>query len=275
MRHTAPSTPLEGVSRLVEAGGLRLHFLEYGSAGAPPLLILPGITSPAATWEFVALELAHERHVITMDLRGRGLSDTGPVYHLEALAGDVAVALPALGIERCAILGHSAGARVAVAVGVLHPGIRGPVIAADPPVSGPGRAAYPTPAGAFVESIRLAQAGATADDMRPFFPTWTEEQLALRAAWLPTCDDAAVAEVHRLFHEEDFFDWWPRLEPPALFLWGGESPAVDASSAAEAAEANPAAEVVELPNAGHMLPWDDLDGFLAAVRAFLDRAEAP
>lgn len=63
--------------------------------------------------------------------------------------------------------------------------------------------------------------------------------------------------------------------PPALFLWGGESPAVDASAAAEAAEANPAAEVVELPNAGHMLPWDDLDGFLAAVRAFLDRAEAP
>jgi N-formylmaleamate deformylase len=270
VRHAAPSTPLEGVSRLVEAGGLRRHFLEYGSATSPPLLILPGITSPAATWEFVALELARDLHVFTMDLRGRGLSDTGHAYDLETLAGDVAAAVPALGIERCAILGHSAGARVAVAVGVLHPGLRGPVIAADPPVSGPGRSEYPTPAAAFVESIRIAQAGATADDMRPFFPTWTEEQLTLRAAWLPTCDEVAVAEVHRLFHEEDFFEWWPRLEPPALFLWGGESPAVDANAAAEAAEANPAAEAVELPAAGHMLPWDDLEGFLGAVRTFLE-----
>ena len=31
------------------------------------------------------------------------------------------------------------------------------------------------------------------------------------------------------------------------------------------------AEIVELREAGHMLPWDDLDGFVAAVREFAVR----
>ena len=46
--------------RWVDANGHRLHFLEHGEAGAPPLVILPGITSPAITWDFVARELESE-----------------------------------------------------------------------------------------------------------------------------------------------------------------------------------------------------------------------
>lgn len=253
----------------VEAGGNRLHFLEHGESGAPPLVILPGITSPAITWDFVARELAPELHVLTMDLRGRGLSSVGTGFGTEALARDVAASLPALGLDRPAILGHSAGARVAVTFAALHPELRGPLIVAEPPLSGPGRDPYPTPLEPFVESIRLARAGATADDMRPYFPTWTDEQLALRAEWLGTCDEAAVSEVHRSFHEEDFFEHWPQVAPPVLFIWGGAAPVVGKAGAAEVAAANPSAEVVELPGAGHMLPWDDLEGFLALVRGFL------
>jgi N-formylmaleamate deformylase len=100
------------------------------------------------------------------------------------------------------------------------------------------------------------------------FPTVGDDELAVRAAWLPTCDETAVAQTYRSFHEEDFFAWWPELAPPVLFLWGGRSPAVSAQDAAEVARANPAAEVVCLPDAGHMLPSDDLAGFVAAIRRF-------
>lgn len=269
---TAP-TPLAGTSRFVEADGQRLHFLEHGDTGAPPLVIVPGITSPAATWEFVAEELAHDFRVLTLDVRGRGLSDAGGEHTLPAYAKDLALALPELGLDRPALLGHSAGARIVVVFAALHPELAGPVVVCDPPLSGPGRTPYPTPVEAFLESIRLANDGATADDMRPYFPTWTDEQLALRAAWLPTCNPAAIAETHRGFQEEDFFVYWQELSPPLLFLWGGQSPAVNADSAAEVAAANPAARIVELARAGHMLPWDDLDGFLAAVRRFLTEEE--
>jgi N-formylmaleamate deformylase len=255
--------------RWVDANGYRLHFLEHGEEGAPPLVVLPGITSPAATWEFVAHELATEFHVLTMDLRGRGLSDVGDDFSSQALATDVVTALPELGLDRPAILGHSAGGRVAVTLAALHPEARGPLVVADPPLSGPGRDPYPTPLEPFVESIALARAGATADDMRPFFPTWTDEQLALRAEWLATCDPDAVAAVHRSFQEEDFFERWREVAPPVLFVWAGAAPVVGAAGAAEVARANPSAEVVELSGSGHMLPWDDLEGFLALVRGFL------
>lgn len=266
-------TPLTGTSRFVEADGHRLHFLHHGEASSPTLVIVPGITSPAATWEFVAEELARDFSVLTLDVRGRGLSDSGMDHTLLAYARDLALAFPMLELERPALLGHSAGARIVAAFAAQHPELAGPVVVCDPPLSGPDRPPYPTPLETFLESIRLARAGATAEDMRPFFPTWTDEQLALRAAWLPTCDPEVIAEVHRGFHEEDFFVYWRKLGPPLLFLWGGRSPVVSAEAAAEVAAANPPAQVVELPNAGHMLPWDDLDGFLAVVRRFLTEEE--
>jgi N-formylmaleamate deformylase len=267
-----PPTQAIGASRFVQADGLRLHFLEYGDEDATPLVILPGITSPAITWEFVAVELARDYRVLTMDVRGRGLSDRGETYELPVLARDVLESLAALDIERPAVLGHSAGGRMAAAFGALYPDRRGPLVIADPPLSGPGRSPYPTSCESFLESLRIAASGATADDMRPFFPTWTDEQLALRAAWLATCDERAVSETHRLFDEvEDFFDYWPALEPPTLLVWAGAASVVGPDGAAELAAANPRAQVVELPGAGHMLPWDDLDGFVEIVRGFLRR----
>ena len=267
-----PPTQPEGHSRFVDVDGVRLHFLVYGNDTKPPLMILPGITSPAVTWEFVVRKLPGF-HVFTMDVRGRGLSQTGESYETETLARDVAESIEALGLDRPAVLGHSAGARTAVTFGVLYPELRGQIVVVDPPISGPGRAPYPTPIDAFVESIQLAREGATAADMRPFFPTWTDEQLALRAAWLATCDEHAVTETYRLFHEEDFFEYWPRLGPPTLFVWAGAAPVVGEAGAAEVAAANPQATVVELPGSGHMLPWDDLDGFVRIVRPFLETGE--
>ena len=53
------STPPLGTrarSVQVTANGIRQHYLDYGGDG-PPLLIVPGITMPAACVEFLALPL--------------------------------------------------------------------------------------------------------------------------------------------------------------------------------------------------------------------------
>jgi N-formylmaleamate deformylase len=259
----------------VTSGDIGLHYLEYGRAGVS-LVVVPGITSPAVTWEFAAEELARDFRVVVMDTRGRGLSDAGPAgsYTIPAYAADTAAVIEALDLERPLVLGHSMGARAAAGLAVLHPGMARAVVVADPALTGPGREPYATPLEAFVSSLHVAQAGGTADDMRPHFPTWTEEQLALRADWLATCDEQAIAESYANLHEEDFFFYWRRVPPPVLFLYGARSPAVPAGSMAEVCAANPAAEVVELPAAGHMLPWDDLEGFVGAVREFAARVRA-
>ena len=269
--HRTPPTAMAGRSLWVDAPqNSRLHLLEYGDHAAPPLLIVPGITSPAITWEFVAERLADDYRVLSLDIRGRGLSDTGSRFSWSDYAADLKSVIEGLGLERPVLLGHSAGALMVVTFDALYPGLAGPIVVADPPLSGPGRPPYATPLEAFVSSLRQAKAGATAEDMRPFFPTWSESALELRAAWLGTCDETAIVATYNGFHEEDLFDYWPAVTAPALFVWGGASPVVGAEGAKEVAEANPAANVIELPGSGHMLPWDQLEGFLTLVRGFLD-----
>ena len=166
-----------GRSGYVKNGEVSLHYLEYGSSGVP-MVVVPGITSPAITWEFAAEELARERRVLVMDVRGRGLSDKpASGFELPDYAGDVAAMVAELSLERPIVLGHSMGARIVAAYGVLHADQGGPLILVDPPLTGPGRPEYPTPLEAFLEQLEKARAGASAEDMRPYFPTWDDEQL--------------------------------------------------------------------------------------------------
>ena len=74
----------------VRANGIRQHLVRWvGPEGAPQLLLIPGITSPAVTWAFVAERLAERFEVHVLDVRGRGLSEAGDLdYSLDAMAAD-------------------------------------------------------------------------------------------------------------------------------------------------------------------------------------------
>jgi N-formylmaleamate deformylase len=263
-----PAAP-QGRDGVVRANSVRLHYLAYGN-GDRDLLIIPGITSPAITWEFVAQPLAADRRVVAYDIRGRGLSEAPPSgYTLSDYAADAAGLIQAVGLRRPAVLGHSMGGRIAAALADTYPHLVGPMIIVDPPLTGPGRPPYPTSRESFRQQLHEAYAGTTAEEVRRFYPRWSERALELRAAWLPTCDEHAVLESHRLFDVEDFFAHWARLVAPVLFLYGGESPVIGAEGLAEVHATNPGAEIIEVTGAGHMIPWENLDDFLAAVERFL------
>ena len=96
-----------GRSGRVEVDGVGLHYLEYGD-GDPVVVVLPGITSPAITWEFVAERLAADGgRVVVPDIRGRGLSDAPETgYALTDYVADAVGLIRALGLERPVVLGH-------------------------------------------------------------------------------------------------------------------------------------------------------------------------
>jgi len=101
---------------------------------------VPGITSPAETWDFVGERLGGKNDVYIMDVRGRGLSEAGPElrHGVDVYASDVDGLVSELGLKQYTLLGHSMGARVGARVASRgHSGLRA-VILADPPVSGPG-----------------------------------------------------------------------------------------------------------------------------------------
>ncbi|MEC3982807.1 alpha/beta fold hydrolase [Amycolatopsis sp. H20-H5] len=95
-----------------------------------------------------------------------------------------------------------------------------------------------------------------------------------RARWLGSCDEDAVAATHEGFEAEDFFDAWPDVPAPTVLVHGADSPVVTASGVVEAAAANPSARPVEIPDAGHMVFWDNpaiaLDLVRTALRSPVD-----
>lgn len=262
-----------GESVRVQANGLRHHVLRYGNPGDRDLVILPGITSPAITADFLAVAFAEiGYHVTVPDIRGRGETDVVPSggYRLQDYADDVAGLVDALGLKRPVILGHSMGARIAAAYVVLHAADdHGLLVLVDPPTCGPGRGPYPTSREAFLEQLHEAQRGTTAEEVRRFYPKWPERELQIRADVLASCDKTAVLETHEGFESEDFFGYWRRLTQPVLLVVGAESPVVPAEAIADLRRDQRDIEVITVPEAGHMVPWDNLPAFLSAVQPAL------
>jgi len=59
-------------SRIFFSQRLRLHYVDWGNEGAPPLLLVHGGQDHCRNWDWVAEDLRHDWHVICPDLRGHG-----------------------------------------------------------------------------------------------------------------------------------------------------------------------------------------------------------
>jgi len=260
----------------VNANGIRQHYLRYGGndgerASRDAVIIVPGITSPAITWGFVGEQFGQRFDTYVLDVRGRGLSEASDTldYSLDAQAADVIAFAQALGLQRYAIVGHSMGGRIGVRAARQHPAGLTRLVMVDPPVSGPGRRAYPAQLPWYIDSIRLARAGIDAEGMRRFCPTWTEDQLRLRAEWLHTCDERAILASFNGFHEDDIPADLPHVTVPTLLMTAGRGDVIRAEDVEEIRKLVPGVLVSHVADAGHMIPWDDEAGFYRAFGDFL------
>ena len=260
----------------VNANGIRQHYLRYGGtegvrAGRPAVIVIPGITSPAVTWGFVGETLGRQFDTYVLDVRGRGLSEASSTldYSLDAQAADVIALADALGLEHYALVGHSMGARIAIRAARSAPKGLTRTVLIDPPVSGPGRRAYPAKLPWYVDSIRLALKGIDADGMRAFCPTWTDEQLRLRAQWLHTCDERGMLTSFEGFHTDDIHADLPLLRVPSLLITAARGDVVLDEDVQEMRTLAPGLLHTRVPNAGHMIPWDNEAGFYEAFGDFL------
>ncbi|MGF6873050.1 alpha/beta fold hydrolase [Paraburkholderia sp. MM5477-R1] len=254
----------------VHANGIRQHYLRYGGRG-PAMILIPGITSPAVTWGFVTERLATRFDVYVLDVRGRGLSETGDAldYGIDTCVADIAGLAAALKLERYVLAGHSMGARFAIRLAARDSRHIEKLVLIDPPVSGPGRRAYPSNLAWYVESMRECREGADVETMRKYCPTWTDEQLRLRAEWLHTCNEKAVIDTFNGFHEDDIHTDLPKLDVPTLLIAAGKGDVILPEDEAEIRHLNPSIDIARVNGAGHMIPWDDYEGFFAAFGTFL------
>lgn len=102
---------------VVSDTGDRIHFLDWGGAGTPGVVLVHGLSSTAWSWAPIGRRLAAVRRTVAMDLRGHGLSDapTGR-YDPDTLAADViavAEGSGALDADGVVLAGHGFGGIVA------------------------------------------------------------------------------------------------------------------------------------------------------------------
>jgi N-formylmaleamate deformylase len=219
--------------------------------------------------DFVARRLTDLVRPIVVDIRGRGLSDDGDSYALDAYAEDTEAVIRGLGLDRPVLLGHSMGARIAaVTAARAEVPLRGTVVI-DPPTSGPGRDPYPTTLKMFLAQLTQARNGTTADEVAQSWPRWPRRELELRARWLSSCAEDAIVASHQGFECEDFFATWVSVPAPTVFVYGAQSPVVPAAVIREVELTNPGANLIEVPSAGHMVFWDNPDVALTVARGAL------
>jgi pimeloyl-ACP methyl ester carboxylesterase len=262
------------------ANGLRFHFLDWGTAGCPPLLLLHGGGQTAHSWDEVAPDLARDHHVLALDQRGHGDTDWAPAgsYAREDFVADVRAFLDDRGWPGATLVALSLGGLNAIAFAATHPERTRGLVVVDvaPTVERSGTDAIRTQLAvfdfaSFEEAVERAHA---------FNPRRSLENLrdrlrhALRqrpdGRWTYKFDPGmAAAGVDRDF--ERLWDAVRRIRCPTLLVRGAESHVLARETAARFTRELPGSGVAEVPGAGHSVMGDNPAGFLAAVRPFLAR----
>jgi pimeloyl-ACP methyl ester carboxylesterase len=109
-------------SRHLLLGRMRFHYLDWGTAGRPPVVFLHGGGLNAHTWDVVCAALRREQHCVAFDQRGHGESEWSPEmdYRIESHVADLDAFFDALAIERCVLVGMSLGGANALAWAGRH-----------------------------------------------------------------------------------------------------------------------------------------------------------
>jgi pimeloyl-ACP methyl ester carboxylesterase len=228
----------------VEVGGRVIHYVERGEPDAPPVLLLHGGGSSAATWErFSGALVAAGRRTIAPDLRGHGGSGRSAEYPLAGYRDDVAGLLDRLGIDRVSIVGHSLGAHTASLIAQEQPGRVTRLVLEEPPA--PPRA----------------------DGARPGM---SMARFTVPALLLLTVrrghDPRAVGSAVRQLRAPDP-QWWERLKSitaPTLVISGGPSSHLSPDRLAEVAQTIPDARLATIP-VGHRVHSRSPERFEALV----------
>jgi pimeloyl-ACP methyl ester carboxylesterase len=117
----------------LERDGVKLYYEESG-AGEPAMLLVHGWTCNHTHWAAQVEHFSKTHRVVTVDLRGHGLSDAPQQdYSMEGYADDLAWLCGQLGIEKPVVCGHSMGGIVTLVMTAGYPDIVRAAVLVDSP----------------------------------------------------------------------------------------------------------------------------------------------
>lgn len=272
--------------------GLQLHYRDHdGPSDRPPIVCLPGLTRNARDFEPVADRYAGTWRVLSLDFRGRGLSDYDPRpenYVPATYAADALILLDAIGIERAVLFGTSLGGLVTMLLAAkAHDRIAGAMLNdIGPEIDARGIErirGYVGRPSEFASWEEFAHALAARNaDVYPGYDTQQWQAFARRicterSGRIVFDYDMAISNAFNQAPNGPAASAWPLYQAmagfPLLILRGELSDLLDAEVARSMAEALPEAELVVVPGVGHAPALDEpeavagIDRLLARVMA--------
>lgn len=280
---------LEGWSKEVflPSAGVRLHLLDTGDEGTPPVLLLHGLGDEADTWRSVLPLISATHRAIAPDLPGFGRSEKPNRKYTPAFFTAVVLELlEVLSLPRVTLVGHSNGAVIAQAFALEHPQrvehlvlVGGAMLSKETPlnlglllflVPGVGewmytrlrkdpRAAYETLRPYYHDLDSLSQSERDFLYQRVNERVWSDGQrlgflstLRSLAAWLPA-------------QQKDLPDRLKGWQVPTTLIWGEDDRVNPPVNARALLDILPSARLVIVPRAGHNLQQEQPGTVAAAI----------
>lgn len=274
-----PEIEVRGVSPL----GPICYFDAGRASGLPPVVLIHALGTNLTHWEYIAPVLAQHTRVIGLDLPGCGHSAKPRYpYGLQEMTGAVQGLLAHLGIGSAVLFGHSFGGRVATELVLQRPELGAGLVLMNSsgftrfslPVRALGRLFFRPPLVAPLIQVGvdriLERIFARPSERTRRFIRQVVERRDPRYAWefahyaCPLIDDLTSNVLHRL----------PGLSAPTLVIWGEKDALLSYRDVPGWVARLRSAELLSLPECGHMPNLEQPEEVSAAVLGFLQRLAA-
>ena len=269
--------------RFVEAGGLKLHYQDFGkgheTGGRPVMLCLHGGAANGHWFDFVAAGFTPDFHVLALDQRGHGDSvwANPPAYSYYDYASDLDKAVAKLDLRDFVLVGHSMGGMVSLVYAATYPGRMKKLVIVDTSVrlseerlaamrdvGNRGGSSYATREDLVARyKLRPGNSHAPAEVVR-HIAGFSARQFP-DGSWRHKFDRRVYATRESL----DGMPFWDRIRVPALLVKGGRSARITPEILAEVRTRAPQVELAEVSGADHHVTLDNPVGFVKAVQPFL------
>ena len=259
--------PNAALSRLVPNRPHRWHVQESGTG--PLILLIHGAGGATHSWRDILPDLAQDFHVVALDLPGQGFTALGSRQRcgLEMMAEDIVSLCTAQGWQPDAIIGHSAGAAIALRLSQRLHSAQGktPVVIGLNAALGPfkGMAGWlfpvlakllalnPLTAGLFVRSVSgqgrvQALINSTGSDLDAQGMALYERLIRDKGHVDSTLLMMSQWKLDRLL------DDLPKITTPVTLIAGRKDKAVPPDVSERAAARLPDARYIPLPDLGHL-----------------------
>jgi pimeloyl-ACP methyl ester carboxylesterase len=275
-----------GQDKFVEINHLQLHYVEWGTPGNPPIVLLHGFQSNAHTWDSFSCTMADTYHVLALDQRGHGDTSWAPDgdYAPDAFIRDIVGFMDALNLAPAHLIGHSMGGRHAVMVAADHPAKVAKVVIVDTPAERPPH---------IIASLNQAPARETPVEPETF--DTFEEVILNGMAQYPLTPEAELrhANYHNLYRGADgkwhwrwdltllerrrlnrslqmeLYPYLQRVQCPTLLIRGQQSPLLTPAIAEKMVQYLPHGRSLEIPDTAHTVNADNARVFNTMTAAFL------